>query len=358
MNHTYTLYENTLGKEGSDLIGGKDNISIEEAKKICNNNGKCTGFNISVNPAGRKHFKYYLGNRNEWVNQSGGKLYVKDAYKNDGFTFHANKHFNNGNYKQFNNWSAHAIAVECINDPICKAFDTDGWLKREVPTITNWNTNWGASTETSKGIYIKDKNILCSTGKLDPFGKECNDYCVKNDNCFNIYNTYCDANNILNNENCKKWSLDNNGSNDHNMGIFCSSNPNDPICACINSEIECPNKFDTKCITPTAYKTNDMLNATCPPVMNCNQYINLSPEAQAIAVKPTQTCETTTNGETSSSITNEKDISNETFFNKFKIPIIVGSIIFILLFIFIIIISITSSTKKNNYDDYDDYDDY
>jgi hypothetical protein len=78
---------------------------------------------------------------------------------------------------------------------------------------------------------------------------------------------------------------------DQLMMHYCqTTGQNDPRCACVNSEMDCPNKFDKKCIQNNAYRTADMARTPCPNVMNCTQFVSLSPGAQAIATNVDQNC--------------------------------------------------------------------
>jgi hypothetical protein len=77
---------------------------------------------------------------------------------------------------------------------------------------------------------------------------------------------------------------------DQFMMSYCQSHPGDPRCACIMSEMDCPNKFDKNCIKNNAYRTGDMVRTPCPNVMNCTQFVSLSPGAQAIATNVDQNC--------------------------------------------------------------------
>jgi hypothetical protein len=81
------------------------------------------------------------------------------------------------------------------------------------------------------------------------------------------------------------------------MNNYCRNTPAgqaDPRCSCINSQITCPNKFDKNCIANLGYRTTDMANTQCPDIMNCTQFLNLSPGAQAVATNFDQSCSNTT----------------------------------------------------------------
>ena len=108
---------------------------------------------------------------------------------------------------------------------------------------------------------------------------------------------------------CGAWNPKSSSSVcDARMKAWCSldANKGKEQCACINSEIKyLPSCFDNKCTNnPLAYKTQDMrdvVNAGCPSIMECNQYISLSDSAKQNVVNRTQmeqkcTSTTTNNG--------------------------------------------------------------
>lgn len=66
---------------------------------------------------------------------------------------------------------------------------------------------------------------------------------------------------------------------------------NNPMCTCINSEIPFPNCHDIKCQN-TGHIPNNMRTQSCPTVLNCNQYVNLTGEVQnsVVNVAQYQTC--------------------------------------------------------------------
>ena len=61
----------------------------------------------------------------------------------------------------------------------------------------------------------------------------------------------------------------------------------------------CPNKFDTNCIKNLGYQTSNMVKTPCPAVMNCTQFLALSPGAQNLATNVDQSC--TSNADTGAS---------------------------------------------------------
>lgn len=85
---------------------------------------------------------------------------------------------------------------------------------------------------------------------------------------------------------------------------FCQKNPTDARCSCVVSEMTCPNKFDKSCISRNGYRTNDMMKAACPNVMNCVQYLALSPGAQQLATNTEQNCSTSATNSSETSVTN------------------------------------------------------
>src|SRR5579883_1322655 len=157
------------------------------------------------------------------------------------------------------------------------------------------------------------------------------------DLAFNIKAAYCTQNNIWDDSNCRSWVQENQGKLDSTMVSFCKQYPTDPLCSCVNSEIPCPNKFDTNCIQNGGYETADMIQNQCPNVMNCTQFLSLSPGAQALATNVEQNCSSTINTGSSSSTTsttnNAGTSSLISLWNNHKVLII------ILLIILVIVVS-------------------
>lgn len=85
---------------------------------------------------------------------------------------------------------------------------------------------------------------------------------------------------------------------------FCQKYPTDPRCSCVSSEMTCPNKFDKNCIAKNGYRTSDMMTVKCPDVMNCVQYLALSPGAQQLATNTQQNCSTSSTNSTEIDSTN------------------------------------------------------
>jgi hypothetical protein len=124
-----------------------------------------------------------------------------------------------------------------------------------VVTSTNWNC--GDFTAARQGLYTDGGKANCCMGLFTP-----------SDCPMTGQTAQCDA----------------------FMSTWCRSNPSDPRCSCVASEMTCPNKFDKGCIANNGYKTSDMVNAPCPNIMNCTQFLSLSPGAQAVATNVDQNC--------------------------------------------------------------------
>lgn len=77
---------------------------------------------------------------------------------------------------------------------------------------------------------------------------------------------------------------------DRFMTSWCQTHPNDSRCSCVMSEMTCPNKFDKNCMNNNGYRTTDMVKTPCPSIMNCTQFLGLSPGAQNIASNVEQNC--------------------------------------------------------------------
>lgn len=165
---------------------------------------------------------------------------------------------------------------------------------------------------------------------------------------------------------CRDWvmSSENQGKLDSLMvGSYCQKFPKDPLCTCVMSEIPCPNKFDLNCVQKGGYKTKDMITTPCPNVMNCIQFLSLSPGAQAIATNVNQNCTQKTvnsgsgkssnsgsssSGSGNSSTNSGNSISHSHTLNTTGSTSILGIVLlFGLIVLIVAIILIRSGMKKN-----------
>jgi hypothetical protein len=166
--------------------------------------------------------------------------------------------------------------------------------------FTTLNQRCADVTEARKGLYTDEGKVNC---------------------CMGLYNS----------RNCPAGLTPQSAAADKFMINWCQSHPNDPRCSCIMSEMTCPNKFDSNCIKKNGYRTSDMVKTPCPSVMNCTQFLSLSPGSQALATNVQQNCSTTVNaGITPTS----SGIDNYTWL--WSSPLL---LVFILLFMLIMIIS-------------------
>lgn len=173
------------------------------------------------------------------------------------------------------------------------------------------------SQECCIGIQSPNKQLTCNPA-LNATHPSCTGYILNYcSNPTNINNSYCQ--NDLKTTNLKlfndcqlKYCLDDinriktvplcrdliltpevNGTIDRNMVVYCQRYPDDQLCCHLNSEITCPNKFDTRCVGKAVYSTTDMLRVPCPDVLTCNQYVNLSPDSKVFATKIELNCGST-----------------------------------------------------------------
>jgi hypothetical protein len=107
---------------------------------------------------------------------------------------------------------------------------------------------------------------------------------------------------------------------------FCAQNPNHPFCTCVKSPHQCPNKFDSRCVANNGYRTADMLQAKCPDVITCQQFVNMSPEARMLAVRVDQQCPGTTPGNRSAPA-EEQSSSKMIYFVLFIVILLVGALV-------------------------------
>jgi hypothetical protein len=125
--------------------------------------------------------------------------------------------------------------------------------------VTTMNKYCGDFTQAQTGLYSDTGKVNC---------------------CMGLYNS----------GNCPSGFSPQSSPCDQFMTQWCQKNPTNPKCSCIMSEMTCPNKFDTGCIQKNGYQTNGMKNTPCPSVMNCTQFLALSPDAQALATNVQQNC--------------------------------------------------------------------
>jgi hypothetical protein len=126
--------------------------------------------------------------------------------------------------------------------------------------------------------------------------------------CKNYMPALCSSPNALTNigtaSACQAYALNKIswGLMDQDMTDYCNANPHAGACTCINSEITCPNKFDSACMS-AGYQTWGMVNNSCPnTVLTCEQQVGLSPGAMALAVNTESNC--SIDGESDSDIMN------------------------------------------------------
>lgn len=181
----------------------------------------------------------------------------------------------------------------------------------------------------------------CSTGSNIFTDPVCQSWAAANPTqAFTAKKGYCTPSLIKTDKNCQDWvrASDSQGQIDDVMTSYCQSNPTDSLCACINSEIPCPNKFDMKCVQ-SGYETTDMMKVTCPNVLNCTQFLSLSPGAQALATNVQQNC-SATSGNVPTSVTNSSALwtSNE-YVIMFAILLLIISVV--------LVITYSRRNKKN-----------
>jgi hypothetical protein len=77
------------------------------------------------------------------------------------------------------------------------------------------------------------------------------------------------------------WGPSNTGGQcDAIMTSYCNTSPNDPLCACLKSDLPVPECTDKRCRLTDAMKLSDMLNNQClGNYMTCLQYFELSSDA-------------------------------------------------------------------------------
>jgi hypothetical protein len=136
--------------------------------------------------------------------------------------------------------------------------------------VSSMKVHCGDFTQAQKGIYTTEGKVNC---------------------CMGLYEG----------DNCPQGLSPQSSQCDQLITSWCQTHPNDPRCSCVMSEMTCPNKFDTNCIRKNGYQTSGMVKTPCPSVMNCTQFLSLSPGSQAVATNVDQTCSSGTTTKTNAS---------------------------------------------------------
>lgn len=180
----------------------------------------------------------------------------------------------------------------------------------------NKNTSCCYGREDSNPNYTCDPSLVPGNPKCTSALVEwCNDpnnidttYCTQDKSTYDpIMAKYCTPDNISSDVRCRNWVMQGNqrGNIDVLMESFCSKYPLDTLCCYMTSKIPCPNKFDQRCVGVAAYETSSMISTACPPILNCNQQINIDPKSRQylIGTNIELSCgqRTTTNDSSSSS---------------------------------------------------------
>lgn len=247
----------------------------------------------------------------------------------------------------------------------------------------------GATDMCCLGIQPPEYPMKTCDPKLGPTYETCSpflqQYCSINDRifndpkckswasvqpqlAFNVKKSKCPVGEIKNNQNCRNWVMSGEAQgkiDDIMVAQYCQQVPDDPLCTCVMSTIPCPNKFDVNCVNKGGYKTSDMVNSQCPNVLNCNQFLSLSPGAQALATNVEQDCKSKIinngggntpidNGGGSTPINNGGDSSNTTTpINTWNSKIMLQLFLIFLIIVLFVILGVTIywyvSKKKSEY---------
>lgn len=249
---------------------------------------------------------------------------------------------------QFNCVSFGALGNACTVGTYarCQKFQHTGsptqCCLNQVPTGYPNVTCDPSYTPLSPGCSSIVQNYCSSGDKIftDPICQSWASQPQNTQTAFTMQQQYCTVDKISGDQNCRNWvaSAPAQGKIDSLMITnYCQTHPTDSLCSCVMSEIPCPNKFDTNCIQKGGYKSADMMNVQCPNVLNCTQFLSLSPGAQAIATNVQQNC--------ASSSTPTSVTPTTTFWSNYKI------VILIIILILIIIIALLIIYRKQIFED-------
>ena len=175
---------------------------------------------------------------------------------------------------------------------VCKRMITPG-----LTTLLKCATNSNGSAEcpntmcnASMPDSVNYMNTYCDFGDRGFSDASCIQWKIANMDAYNNFmNRKCSDVNNVGKQACKNYCLANPGKC-NTVATFCVTNPDDPLCACINSSLNnLPGSasapavcFDNKCQT-TGYKTQTMLDISknCPSYteINCTQVLNSSDQS-------------------------------------------------------------------------------
>lgn len=230
----------------------------------------------------------------------------------------------------------------------------------------------GACAACKHSRYLGDKYSCCLNNGPNGSKKTCDPTLNASNNlCDSTYKDYCKGSKILNDKKCINWrnlrptaahetiksyclnnlddikcqewcKISGNGICDNAILDYCENN-DDPFCSCVNSKLQNP-KFgvNPKCLDQDCirhgYLTQNMKNANCPDIVNCEIQAKLNNSGVNLAnFTINQNCgsKSIDNNETSST-----DINTTPMPTSLASKLIKPPIIYVLIFIFVVFVAL------------------
>lgn len=165
---------------------------------------------------------------------------------------------------------------------------------------------------------------------------------------------HCTAANMTSPE-CRSYanSYTSYGVIDKPMTDFCKTEigQTDDLCSCINSKLGyCANKFDKNCKNKNGYQTFDMITATCPDMLTCDQQVTLDKGALSLLTHITQNCSTSSEqtildrltSPLSTEITKPAVLNNAFFTIMFDLPVYIYLVVMMLILLILIAVGMAA----------------
>jgi len=143
---------------------------------------------------------------------------------------------------------------------------------REIPNLSVFtgDMNDAATSFKVERIEPSGRTIAdCCTGKSSSY--ECGEFKPNSSTCVSSMGEYCTAAR-MNLPECRSFCKENPAECDAAVISYCKDNT-DPFCACVNSPAAITGAINPKCIDraclDTGYLTSNMIQTSCPSVVNC-----------------------------------------------------------------------------------------
>lgn len=168
---------------------------------------------------------------------------------------------------------------------------------------------------------------------------------------------YCNTGPHFAEKRCKEWCTRRNPDGTVNFGkcdagarLYCGpdGDPNDPICACINSKVT---KYNPACVdAPCAtggYLTSTQSALQCPTIVDCSIVLDLQSKGTTVVGDIQQNCSAETNSNTGPQNTQTASSDEITRINKMMIIMFIILVFIVILAIILGVFYLRGSAKNN-----------